>query len=80
MELSISGLQIMRRLVARIGPYAVVEILLPGGTLLALMFYFYRRRKSDIGQDSLRTAMAWIPLFRSDSDEARGIARIGTRR
>lgn len=71
MELGIISLQIMRRLLARIGPYAVVEILLPGGTLLALLFYFYRCRKSGIGQDSLRTAMAWIPLFASNSGSRR---------
>ena len=26
-----------------IGPYAAIEIILPGGTLLALLFWLYRR-------------------------------------
>jgi predicted membrane protein len=31
-------------LVRRIGPYLLVEILLPGGTLLAVLLYLYRRK------------------------------------
>ena len=27
-----------------VGPYAAIEILLPGGTLMALLLWFYRRR------------------------------------
>lgn len=44
MEIIIFGLEILRRLLLRIGPYTVVEIFLPGGTLLALLIYLYRRR------------------------------------
>jgi hypothetical protein len=44
MEIIMLGLEIARRLAARAGPYLVVEILLPGGTLLALLLYLYRRR------------------------------------
>jgi len=29
--------------VRAIGPYAAIEIILPGGTLLALLFWLYRR-------------------------------------
>lgn len=54
MEIVMFGLEILRRALLRIGPYAVVEIVLPGGTLLALLIYLYRRqeglRKLD-GQD-----------------------------
>ena len=28
-----------------IGPYAAIEIILPGGTLLALLLFLYRRHK-----------------------------------
>lgn len=31
-------------LVRRIGPYLLVEALLPGGTLLAVLLYLYRRK------------------------------------
>ena len=32
-------------LVQRLGPYLLIEILLPGGTLLALLLFVYRRRQ-----------------------------------
>lgn len=45
MEIVLIGLETLRRLLPRIGPYVVVEILLPGGTLLALLLYLVRRRR-----------------------------------
>ncbi len=44
MEMVMLGLEIARRLVARMGPYLAVELLLPGGTLFALLLYWYRRQ------------------------------------
>ena len=32
-----------------IGPYALLELVLPGGTLLALCLYLYRRRRQRAG-------------------------------
>lgn len=59
MEILIDGLEMLRRLLPRMGPYVLVELVLPGGTLLALLLYLYRRRQSSIKQDLLlRTAMA----------------------
>jgi hypothetical protein len=43
-EILIVGLDVLRRVLSRIGPYLFVELLLPGGTLLALGLYLYRRR------------------------------------
>ena len=34
-----------RILLAKLGPYVMLEILLPGGTLVALLLFLYRRRK-----------------------------------
>lgn len=45
MEIVMLVLAVLRRLLHRGGPYLFVEILLPGGTLLALALYLYRRRK-----------------------------------
>jgi len=45
MELIMIGLGILRRWLLAIGPYALVEVVLPGGTLLALGLYLYRRRQ-----------------------------------
>ena len=44
MEALISVLQSVRRWGQRIGPYVIIEIVMPGGTLVALMLFLYRRR------------------------------------
>ena len=57
MEVVMVGLEISRRLLSRIGPYLIVEIVLPGGTLLALLLYLYKRRagmKESFGAMSIR--------------------------
>lgn len=33
-------------LLRELGPYAAIEIILPGGSLLALLLWLYRRRKA----------------------------------
>jgi hypothetical protein len=43
METLLIGLEIARRLLVKAGPYFLVELVLPGGTLIALLFYLYRR-------------------------------------
>jgi hypothetical protein len=48
MEIVMGRLEILRRFLGRLGPYLVVEILLPGGTLLALCLYLYRRRNASV--------------------------------
>jgi hypothetical protein len=45
MEIIMVGWEILRRWLLAIGPYVVVEVVLPGGTLLALGLYLYRRRQ-----------------------------------
>ena len=37
-------LQALAWLLRKAGPYVAIEILLPGGTLIALLLYLYRRR------------------------------------
>jgi hypothetical protein len=44
MEIIVLGLELTRKLALKAGPYLIVEMLLPGGTLLALVLYLYRRR------------------------------------
>lgn len=36
-----------------VGPYVVIEIILPGGTLIALLLWLYRRRQSARPQEFL---------------------------
>lgn len=38
-----NGLEVARAWVQKLGPYLVLEIVLPGGTLLALLLFLYRR-------------------------------------
>lgn len=45
------------------GPYAMMELLLPGGSVLALTLWLYRRRKKvpGFGQISQRASISWRP-------------------
>jgi hypothetical protein len=42
----------------RVGPYLMLEILLPGGTLFALLLLLYRTRKLSIGPVAPRPPLA----------------------
>ena len=52
-----SGLQTVRRLAQMLGPYLLLEILLPGGTFVALALLLYRNRALPEG-DLQRLALA----------------------
>jgi len=41
----IDHLETLRRCGQRLGPYLMLEIFLPGGSLFALMLFLYQRRK-----------------------------------
>ena len=49
MKLVTTLLNALRRAVQRFGPYLVVEILLPGGTLVALLLLLYRSGRLRLG-------------------------------
>ena len=40
----------MRRIGRLLGPYVMLELFLPGGTLLALLLFLYRRSFQDSAQ------------------------------
>jgi hypothetical protein len=46
MEIATLVLNVLRRLLQQAGPYLAIEIILPGGTLIALALYVYRNRKT----------------------------------
>lgn len=54
MQTVTNWLGILRRLGQKAGPYLLLEMLLPGGTLLALLLFLYRSRKSGIDGGSPR--------------------------
>lgn len=45
METFATSLEFLRGWAQRIGPYLLIEAVLPGGTLLALLLFLYRTRK-----------------------------------
>ncbi len=49
MQVVIESLGTLRRWAQKLGPYVVIEILLPGGTLFALLFFLYQRKKFNVG-------------------------------
>ena len=42
----------------RLGPYALLELLMPGGTILALLLYLYRRRLNR--RAGYRSPVDWV--------------------
>ncbi len=64
--------QFIADLCRRAGPYLLIELLLPGGTLIALALFVYRRSRRDgvpfgtaLRDEIQRTARAlrhWLPL------------------
>ena len=54
MRIVVRWLELLRRFGREAGPYLLLEIFLPGGTLLALLLFLCRRGKAGIGRDPLR--------------------------
>lgn len=42
-------LQAVRSVFGKTAPYILIELLLPGGTLIALLLYLYRRKRGSAG-------------------------------
>jgi hypothetical protein len=49
MQTFFNTLAVVRRWVRELGPYLMLELLLPGGTLLALTLFLYRSGRLKIG-------------------------------
>ena len=65
MQAIIGWLGILRRVGQKAGPYVLLEMLLPGGTLFALLLFLYRRRKpGGVGGAEQAVAMAMRTLAR----------------
>jgi len=57
MRIVMSWLGLLRRIGQKAGPYLMLEMLLPGGTLLALLLFLYRRSEPDIGRSAKRAVV-----------------------
>jgi hypothetical protein len=53
----------------KLGPYALLELVMPGGTILALLLFLYRRRRNS-GGGSAQSPVA-RPAVRSSYEEER---------
>ena len=60
MQVLINSWVSLRRFAKQLGPYVMLEILLPGGTLFALLFFLYRSGKLNLGSVALRAVFARI--------------------
>jgi hypothetical protein len=56
MQMIMGRARMLRRLAQNLGPYLMLEILLPGGTLLVMMLFLYHRK------DNLRPVAKWVLL------------------
>jgi hypothetical protein len=56
MQVVIELLELLRRFGAKLGPYVLLELLLPGGTLFALLLFLHQRLKANAGTFAIRPA------------------------
>ena len=70
MQRVIDCLETLRRLGQRLGPYVLIEILLPGGSLFALMLFLYQRRKAGTGRGLPQPLLAVVRAFGSLAPQA----------
>jgi hypothetical protein len=78
MEDIIGWLGTLRRLGQKAGPYLLLEMLLPGGTLFALLLFLYRRRKPGVGA-GVEQAIAAAARTLADIFEQRILAPVPIR-
>jgi len=55
--IAVRSFKVFGNLAQRAGPYLLLEILLPGGTLFALLFFLYRRSRQLGANDAPRTGV-----------------------
>lgn len=58
MEAVIRTLEVLRRWGQKLGPYLLLEILMPGGTLFALLLFLYQSKRISFGSVAPRAAIA----------------------
>jgi hypothetical protein len=63
MQIVLSYFWILRRFGQKFGPYFMVELLLPGGTLLALLLFLLERRNPTIRKGLERAVDAIIRML-----------------
>ena len=71
-------MQSLRSAVGKTAPYLLIELLLPGGTILALLLFLYRRKRGNGGDSSFAmpplAVMAWVGDELGSISQAYGVA------
>jgi len=64
MESTLYWLGLLRRYGEKLGPYVLLELVMPGGTLFALLLFLYRRRPPAVQRvvDALAPTLARLGL------------------
>jgi hypothetical protein len=58
MQFFVQTLETLRRWGQKFGPYLLLELLMPGGTLFALLLFLYQSRKLSFGAVVPRAAIS----------------------
>jgi hypothetical protein len=75
MQIMLMGLEILHRAGRKLGPYLLLEILMPGGTILALLLFLYRRNRLPAGTNPPRTASTLSPVLGGAAEQGIGSCR-----
>jgi len=78
MEIVMSWLGILRKIGQKAGPYLLLEMLLPGGTLFALLLFLWQRKRPDIRSGAQR-AVRFVTRAWAGSGATHFGARAATR-
>ena len=63
----------LRSILAKMGPYVLIELVLPGGTLIALLVFLYRRKRDAAGGAPF--ALMDVGLFSRLGEEMRRLSQ-----
>jgi hypothetical protein len=69
MEEIMSRIVMLGRALQKAGPYVALELVLPGGTLFALLLFLYRRGRAQVLDDARRAVRAATRTLGSELDE-----------
>jgi hypothetical protein len=73
---ALDGVLAVGRALQRAGPYVLIEVVLPGGTLIALLLLLYRRGPARVSADMKRLGAATLGTLRVTVNRWRDAARL----
>jgi hypothetical protein len=62
-----------------LAPYALMELVLPGGSVMALLLWLYRRRKNGVGLGRLPVGLSWLRRWTDLSRSNAAVRPLGVR-